>query len=303
MRRRLYTYGLLIGLFGLVRAGGASTDLTEKYAFDDNAVALLQLNKGLELEPLRILSSADCVRVLAMHDSDVSSLKEELRAYGLLERTDIRRAQPDPDGAEAGCFRAHVNAWQEGYEKGCSNMLVLEEDAAIFNVTAYAGASRADKFINSGISYDVLFLGWSAPTMTETNFSLHQLPDADCAFEIIARKQTHAYIISSEAMTMWRHWQYSTSHPSIDNYMNEMQRQRRQFTVRPGISYQSCHKTSIPWKDAMSVKSAHPELTDEELEKLQDWQEHMEEDMCHPEVAFGHQAEMYARFGYADTCV
>eukprot|EP00928_Gymnodinium_smaydae_P090799 TRINITY_DN7452_c0_g1_i1.p1 TRINITY_DN7452_c0_g1~~TRINITY_DN7452_c0_g1_i1.p1 ORF type:complete len:324 (-),score=45.39 TRINITY_DN7452_c0_g1_i1:173-1090(-) len=305
MRWKLYTYSLLLGFCALARDGVASNDPREEYTPDDSTVTLLQLNTGLQ--PSRILSAVDCVRVLAMHDSNVSGLEGELRRYGLWDRTEILRAQPDPDGSEAGCFRAHVHAWEDGYDAGCSNMLVLEEDAAFYNVTVHESAARADKLVASGVSYDLIFLGWSGhASVLGAGFSLRQVTDAECAFEINGRYQTHAYIISSETMKNWRHWQYSKSDPNIDRLLNKRQREGRYFTVRPASFYQSCHETSIPWNDSkMTIPYVGPYVTipDAAYKKAHDWQGNMQAAMCHPEVAFGHQDQMYARFGYSTTCV
>merc|ERR1740130_2551122 len=62
-------------------------------------------------------SSVDCVRVITLEGSDqLARMEEELDRVGLRSRATIQTESPDPEGGMAGCFRAHVKAWNAALE-------------------------------------------------------------------------------------------------------------------------------------------------------------------------------------------
>jgi hypothetical protein len=80
-------------------------------------------------DALTILPSIDCVRMITLNGSEMSDLlRNELKVRGLWNRTTVQTEQLDPEGGRAGCFRAHVRAWNLGLTLECENLLVLEDD-------------------------------------------------------------------------------------------------------------------------------------------------------------------------------
>lgn len=99
--------------------------------------------------------SFDCVRVITMEGSDQYPLfQAEASRVGLTKYTTQVETR-DPDGGDAGCFRAHVRASRWGLENRCQALLVLEDDVYF---------ERPDPTIDlsgvlSSTEYDVLYLG------------------------------------------------------------------------------------------------------------------------------------------------
>jgi len=100
-------------------------------------------------------SAVDCVRVITLEGSDQFPLfLAEAERVGLTNYA-IQVEKRDPDGGDAGCFRAHVRASQWGLKHHCQALLVLEDDVYF---------ERPDPTIDlSGVlssnEYDMLYLG------------------------------------------------------------------------------------------------------------------------------------------------
>lgn len=147
-----------------------------------------------------LFKQVDCIRVIAMARTDASRMLELLRAEittfddGMPNRTVVQLEERDPDGGAAGCFRAHVRAWRAAASSSCRHTLMLEEDA-FFHRPALC-AEHADKFLSSGVRFDLLYLGWrdDAAILSGPRFSRAGVPrDVDCIVNLKRILTTHAY--------------------------------------------------------------------------------------------------------------
>ena len=98
--------------------------------FAEGLAAGAQDNNGnLTFAPGKLLPAVKCIEYMAVIGSkEVPIFTAQMQALGLWDRVTVHLAQPDPDGKEAGCFRAHVNAWNSALARGCESALMVEED-------------------------------------------------------------------------------------------------------------------------------------------------------------------------------
>eukprot|EP00928_Gymnodinium_smaydae_P030352 TRINITY_DN22602_c0_g1_i2.p1 TRINITY_DN22602_c0_g1~~TRINITY_DN22602_c0_g1_i2.p1 ORF type:complete len:184 (-),score=25.99 TRINITY_DN22602_c0_g1_i2:738-1289(-) len=181
-------------------------------------------------------------------------------------------------------------------------MLILEQDAMFIEETVHKSLSRADAFLHRRAEYDVLFLGWYDDWTNYDHFSLKRHESSACIFEVPSRFQTHAYIISSDAMARWRRWQWRSHHPDIDVRLNEHARAGRHLIVRPACTYQACHENLNPWpKTASTEMSKRSGLSLYAFGQYEN-QDRMEHLMCDPLMALKVQDNMYAESGLENVC-
>jgi hypothetical protein len=194
--------------------------------------------------------SIDCVRVITMEGSTVfSNLQYELQSLGLWNRTVVQIEQEDPDGGAAGCFRAHVRAWNSGLTSGCSNLLILEDDA--FFDTAYVqhGFDAAEAFLQSseGTEYDLITLGWAAG---ENTITMRPVADDMCVFWQSGEwRAAHAYVASRKFMNEYRTLEWDPNdkiRTHIDLTLSSLDR-GLSATVRPMVAFQRFHESNVPW--------------------------------------------------------
>jgi GR25 family glycosyltransferase involved in LPS biosynthesis len=226
----------------------------EEEGCDEAMVAsLLQqqvdFQQGDNVDANAILPSVECVRVISLNGSKtLSLLTGELKRLGLWSRTTVQIEQPDPEGGMAGCFRAHVRAWTFGQQ--CSNQLVLEDDAFFDNDTVDISIARAEAFLQGGISYDILQLGWS---LFAGQVRVSKIEGADCAFQLHGDwVRLHAYVISNDAMQRLSSLEFAGEH--IDVYLAR-DNDTKCATIRPMSAHQRYHKTAIPWSDNKTVQA------------------------------------------------
>ena len=72
-----------------------------------------------------LVPSIDCMRVITLNDSkELPLFEQEARRVGFWHRVSVQVEHHDPDGAAAGCSRAHIRAWNWGADHNCSHLLV-----------------------------------------------------------------------------------------------------------------------------------------------------------------------------------
>eukprot|EP00930_Biecheleria_cincta_P046889 TRINITY_DN32417_c0_g1_i1.p1 TRINITY_DN32417_c0_g1~~TRINITY_DN32417_c0_g1_i1.p1 ORF type:complete len:318 (-),score=31.78 TRINITY_DN32417_c0_g1_i1:144-959(-) len=194
------------------------------------------------------LPSVDCVRVIALEGSSMRHpMEDQLKEFGLWNRTFWQTEKQDPDGSVAGCWRAHVKAWAAS--SNCSNLLVLEEDA-FFDVSTESysrfpgpGPTYAEMFLQSAAAYDLLLLGWVPGYRMP---SVERLPGSSCVFRLSGDwKQTHAYIISKQARQRLSNLNLEFNGLDIDTYLSSLSNSMTHLAVKPSFAFQSVHNSSI----------------------------------------------------------
>lgn len=232
-----------------------------------------------------VLPSVDCVRVISLEGSEQLPLLEaELDRLGLRDRAVFQTETPDPEGGQAGCFRAHVRAWNAGREAGCSSLLVLEDDAFFDPDVEQQGLSRADAYLKTGLPFDLLLLGWNK-MVGIGRVSVQKIDGSECAFNLIGDwASTHAYVISPAATEKWKNLEWREGR-ALDVYVAD-QENSTFVTVRPVTAYQRYHKTEIPWEGA-------PPLTQDLYARKK----------AKPAVQRSTEDQIYEQSSYGDECV
>jgi len=197
-----------------------------------------------------------------MQGSDTLSwLEAQLRQLGLWSRTLVQVEEPDPEGGMAGCFHAHVRAWQAS--QACRNLLVLEDDAFFENGTVQRGMHHVEAFLQSEPVYDLMLLGWSGHPTPPESVSVRQVEGVECIFAITGTwALTHAYIISNTAMHDFKGMQWKEHSTAIDHDLSSFRDRGLFVTVRPEIAFQRAHPlttTETPFHNASSILKAWTE--------------------------------------------
>jgi len=130
-----------------------------------------------------------------------------------------------------------------GLEQGCVNQMVLEDDT-FFDATASLVFSRVETFLESGLPYDLLQLGWvTMPWRISWVKISRMVPPVPCFYKLSGRwTATHAYIMSRSAMLQEANASYSFM--PIDVYYSQVF--KNVVTTPPVCAFQRCHKSSIP---------------------------------------------------------
>ena len=122
-------------------------------------------NGNLVFKEGTLLPEVQCLEYMAVKGSkELPLFTAQMQALGLWNRVTLHLVDPDPDGKAAGCFRNHVNVWNEALARGCEHALMLEEDL-YFNEPAVPQAmASANAFLAAKQPYDMLFLGYTPMT-------------------------------------------------------------------------------------------------------------------------------------------
>lgn len=205
-----------------------------------------------------LLPSVQCIEYMVLeHSTSLPLFKAQMQMLGMWDRVTVHIATPDPDGKAAGCFRAHVKAWNAALERGCASTLMVEEDFYFNDQSVKQSLDHADTFVAAGRSYDMLFLGYS-PQQNITDGVLKSQVDPakymlgsvatydDDAFQCIYRLHdwlcTQSYIISPETMERWKNLTYTPNvTPPIDLYLSSEFDNDGFFAVRPASGFQRFH--------------------------------------------------------------
>lgn len=208
------------------------------------------------------LPTVKCVEVLSLRNSNsLHGLTEELEAIGLANRTEYLIQVPDPEGKAAGCFRGHVKMWNNALAKGCETALILEDDARFEGATLQQGMHAADLFLRSKTPFDLYFLGWNANFFAgyfppENRTRVHEVPGLNCSYNVHFWFETHAYIISRDAMQLYKDLQYQGV--PIDDLLSFSWDRDRFFVARPKIAFQALHRSQAVAQDN-GVKTDGPD--------------------------------------------
>eukprot|EP00441_Pelagodinium_beii_P046199 CAMPEP_0197625432 /NCGR_PEP_ID=MMETSP1338-20131121/4803_1 /TAXON_ID=43686 ORGANISM="Pelagodinium beii, Strain RCC1491" /NCGR_SAMPLE_ID=MMETSP1338 /ASSEMBLY_ACC=CAM_ASM_000754 /LENGTH=225 /DNA_ID=CAMNT_0043195847 /DNA_START=313 /DNA_END=990 /DNA_ORIENTATION=+ len=179
-------------------------------------------------------------------------LEQDLRSFGLWKRTTVQTEIADPDGATAGCFRAHVKAWQASQD--CQNLLVLEDDVFFENSTTTQGMMHVQSFLQSAPDFDLLLLGWWGDLLPPRPVLVSEVQGAQCIFGIRGEWcLSHAYVISQKAMHDFSNMTFETDGArGIDIALSNADRGSF-VTVRPEFAFQRPHVSSIAGGDSIGV--------------------------------------------------
>ena len=214
-----------------------------------------------------------CIRVLTMPgSSQLPTVMQHLRELGFYSRTIVQMEESrDPDGGQAGNFRAHLRAWAlTRQHHNCSHLMVLEDDA-FFDAKLFSHcAPMVTNFLlgpRNGepwqpTAYDMVLLGWRNSHLGVA-YTFPPSVDTRCMAKIEHWRGTHAYIISADAMERWRklHWSPWLAGDSrrgrldidgpvtglIDIHLAEAQSRGRYFSPCPACAFQGDHASAIDW--------------------------------------------------------
>ena len=212
------------------------------------------------VEGKRTLPSIDCIRIVALEDSPmVAVLSKELKRVGLMDsRVAVHYSKRDAREG-AGCWNAHVAVWKNLTASGCTNSLILEEDAT-FRWSRFLRSTQIEKFIALNQPYDTLQLGmWhngitvgSVPILIPdfkpgyTSTSYTPFPKVPCVARSIGEPgSSHAYIISQKAAREWRpEWQphRKEGRHHIDQWMKR-DTEHENYVILPSIVFQRHHES------------------------------------------------------------
>ena len=127
-------------------------------------------NGNLTFAEGTLLPSVQCLEYMALKNSSQLPLfKAQMQALGMWDRVTVHIAAPDPEGKPAGCFRAHVAAWNHALSRGCESALMLEEDVFFNEPVVEKSMINADAFVASGLPFDMLFLGYACAARAQTS--------------------------------------------------------------------------------------------------------------------------------------
>jgi len=158
----------------------------------------------------------------------------------------VLSSERDPEGGQAGCFRAHVAAAQWALARGCTAAVVLEDDAYFRPALSERWSEISEFVLERGDSFDVLWLGGLPAGPTESVRD----PRFPHVRSTTGHLLTHAYVASAAglrrlaAMTL-----PSASHAderSVDVFilLHEVLRWDRSFELSPPLAFQRAHAGS-----------------------------------------------------------
>ena len=209
--------------------------------------------------PARALDSVPCVTAIALTGSqNLPVLEAQLAQHGLADRYYPQIVEPDPAGKIAGIFTSHVVAYNRALSRGCTSLLVFEEDGRLDGRALEQSGPRVNNFIRASRGdFDIVLLGYATNIIGAlitglAKGTLHHVEAyktsvrpaaggaAECIYHISNWFDTHAYVISSEAMRLLKDTKYVVNATlPIDNYLSTaLQSRAKTYTVRPSVAFQ-----------------------------------------------------------------
>jgi len=221
-----------------------------------------------------LLPHVKCIEYMTLaHSQSAPLFQAQMEALGLWGRVTVHVAPPDPDGKAAGCFRAHINAWNAALARGCESALLLEEDVYFNEPVVQQSLAAADGLVASGVPFDMTFLGYTPQQNISEGVLMSELeprrfmlgsiaPFDGGAFECVYRLHdwlcTQAYIISRAAMARWKGLTYTPGvTPPIDVYLSTRFDHGGFFAVRPAVGFQRYHTPAAGVTGAEETGSAN----------------------------------------------
>ena len=221
-----------------------------------------------------------CIEYMTLVNSESAPLfQAQMEALGLWDRVTVHVAPPDPDGKAAGCFRAHVKAWNAALARGCESALLLEEDVYFNEPVVQQALAAADGLVASGEPYDMTLLGYTPQQNISEGVLMSELeprrfmlgsvaPFDSGAFECVYRLHdwlcTQAYIISHAAMARWKGLTYTPGvTPPIDVYLSTRVRASDVHATQlsQGLGAHRTGSLCAPPSDAFLHPRSHPNPT------------------------------------------
>ena len=214
-----------------------------------------------------------CIRVLTMPgSSQLPTVLQHLKEFGFYSRTIVQMEEKrDPDGGQAGNFRAHLKAWAlTRQHHNCSHLMVLEDDVFFDRKLFSHCEPMVTKFLlgprngepGQPTAYDMVLLGWRNSAVG-VSYTFPPWVDTQCMANIEHWRGTHAYIISADAMERWRalYWSPGLAGDArkgrlgidgpvtglVDIHLAEAQSRGRYFAPCPGCAFQADHASAIDW--------------------------------------------------------
>jgi len=203
-----------------------------------------------------MFGAVDCVTVITLRSSTHTHLDAFMDRVGHLFRKRLHVQYEELDTIpRRGVWYAHTRAWREANMRGCTNLLVFEDDTTFIGDMMQASA-KVQRFLMSGTPYDLFMLGFETWRFHLPYFWTFP-PEHTCV--ALAGESPivdfQGYIISRRARERFGGLVFNVSDPecNIDYVVGVATSNVAKYTLLPPVAFQTPHKIiNIWWGDNVS---------------------------------------------------
>jgi len=141
-----------------------------------------------------IFDSIQCMTLKEEHQRKVI-LREMFDTLNI-QKAEFSEFTRHPLGSIQGNFEGHLTCMRNAYERGCQNVLIFEDDAALSRPLKKDAMDEVARFVTTNQDWDILFLGCNPCLVFEKT---HSVPNYKLIYKLHSM-YTHAYAVSRRYM-------------------------------------------------------------------------------------------------------